>query len=66
MSLTPITDNKVPHPQEPKGSDLHPLTVLSLAVSLGTGTGLLAGWQAAVSVFLAVLTLFPRPKSDDA
>lgn len=59
MSLTVKPDNPQP-PAEPPRSEIHPLVVLSLALSLAVGTGFLAGWAAAVTVLLAVLALFGR------
>ncbi|WP_280442924.1 hypothetical protein [Nocardia brasiliensis] len=40
------------------------MVVLALAVSLATAVGLLAGWPAAVTVLLAILALFGRPRPD--
>jgi thiosulfate reductase cytochrome b subunit len=62
MSLTSKPDSPHPHPADPK-PDLHPLVVLSLAVSLAVATGLLAGWPAGVSVLVAVLGLFARSRT---
>ncbi len=43
-----------PDPREP----VHPLVALSLAVSLASAAGLLAGWDAAVTVLGCVLSFF--------
>jgi len=60
MSLTVKPDSPNPNPADPRDPELHPLVILSLAVSLATSAGYLAGWPAGVSVLLAVISLFVR------
>ncbi|MFD4439288.1 hypothetical protein ACFWPK_05860 [Nocardia sp. NPDC058519] len=56
MSLTPTSENAYPRPPESPGN--HPLLALGLAVALGTAAGVLVGWEAAVTVLVAVLGFF--------
>lgn len=56
MSVTPHNENSDPSPPESPGD--HPLPALVLAVSLATTSAVLVGWEAAVSVLIAVLGLF--------
>jgi hypothetical protein len=63
MSVTPKSHYADSEPGDPQGPNLHPLAVLSIAAGMATGTGLLTGWPAAVTVFVAVLGLFARPNS---
>ncbi|TDP28217.1 hypothetical protein [Nocardia ignorata] len=56
MSVTPTSENSYPLPPESPGN--HPLLALGLAVALATAGGVLVGWEAAVTVLVAVLGLF--------
>ncbi|WP_157227971.1 hypothetical protein [Nocardia asiatica] len=63
MSLSVEPDNTQSYPVDPKGPEIHPLVVLSLALTLALAAGLLVGWPAGVSVFVTVLGLFVRTRS---
>ncbi|MGW4371357.1 hypothetical protein ACWEKT_37530 [Nocardia takedensis] len=59
MTVSPPADiDQPPPPTPPNPSRVHPLTALSLAVSLAVATALLVGWEAAVTVLVAVLEVF--------
>ncbi len=62
MSLSVKPDNAQSCPVDPKGLEIHPLLVLSLAVSLSLAAGLVVGWPAGVSLFVTVLGLFVRTR----
>ncbi|WP_194829245.1 hypothetical protein [Nocardia sp. XZ_19_231] len=61
MSVTPTRENS--YPQPPESPDNHPLLALGLAVALATAAGVLVGWEAAVTVLVAVLGLFVAYRS---
>lgn len=63
MTLTRPADNNHPGSQDPPPSHVHPLVVLSLAVSLSTLTALHSGWADAVTVLVAVLSVFGYPRA---
>ncbi len=54
---SPVENSRFPSPPDPK-RQVHPLVALSLAISAALGAGLLAGWEAAVTVLCAVLGFF--------
>ncbi|MGW5569691.1 hypothetical protein ACWEVD_00705 [Nocardia thailandica] len=56
MSVTPTSKNAYPRRPEPPDDD--PLAALALAVALAIAAGALVGWEAAVTVLVAVLGLF--------
>ncbi len=59
MSVTPPPEISQPNPPDPHAArGIHPLVALSLAVSIATAVGLLAGWVAAAPILLEILRLF--------
>ncbi len=62
VSKPPVENSSHRPPDEPDDPRIHPLLALSLAVGLAAVTGLVAGWPAAVTVLLAVLSLFARTR----
>lgn len=60
MSLTVKPNNPNGYPADPQDPELHPLVVLTLALSLGAAVGHLVGWQEGVAVFGAVISLCNR------
>ena len=68
MSVTPPDEHAYPPspPDPPETHDVHPLLALFLAVILASTAGILVGWEAAVTVLIAVLGLFVAYRSSKA
>jgi hypothetical protein len=59
MRVAPPSPNGHPCvPDPPESPEVDPLLALALAVALSTAAGMLVGWEAAVTVLVAVLSLF--------
>ncbi|MGN2642458.1 hypothetical protein ACTD5D_41055 [Nocardia takedensis] len=59
MTVAPPGEIDQPSPPNPPNPPrVHPLSALSLAVSLAVATGLLVGWEAAVTVLVTTLGFF--------
>ncbi|MFE7721904.1 hypothetical protein ACFU44_22995 [Nocardia rhizosphaerihabitans] len=59
MRVAPPSADRHPCvPDPPESPEVDPLLALALAVALSTAAGVLVGWEAAVTVLVAVLSLF--------
>lgn len=55
-------NSRRPSPMDPAAA-IHPLGVLSLAISLAVASGLLAGWDAGATVLCSVLSFLSSIQS---
>ncbi|WP_216915243.1 hypothetical protein [Nocardia noduli] len=66
MTVAPPGEiDQPPSPNPPEEPRVHPLTALSLAVSLAVAAGLLINWEAALTVLVAVLRFFAAAGDQD-